>query len=353
MEMKRNKVLVTGGLGFIGSHTVVSLIEKGFEVVIIDNLSNAKLDVLDSIQEITGKRPTFYNFDLLNKTLIQKVFEEQIDISMVVHFAALKSVGESQEKPLLYFSNNITSLINILELMQDYNIKTIIFSSSATVYGEVKKLPITEDTAFGEALSAYASTKQICEEILQKVCKTNKINSIILRYFNPVGAHQSAKIGEFPNGVPNNLMPFITQTAIGKLETLSVFGDDFDTPDKFAVRDYIHVVDLAIAHVKACEYYLDGKMKQNVEIFNIGTGKGYSVMEVLTAFERVNDTKVPFKIVSRRQGDTAMNYADATKSKNELAWEATLNLDDMVKDAWRWEKALSQNLKSVSKVINR
>ena len=335
------KVLVTGGVGFIGSHTVVELIQHGFETVIVDDLSNSQIEMLDGIEKITGKRPVFYQLDLTNKEHVNTLFGEQPDIKAIIHFAASKAVGESVQKPLLYYRNNLDSLIYLLEAMKIYDIPHIVFSSSCTVYGQPDKLPVTEDTPFKPAESPYGNTKQICEEILRDTCKVEEgIHAIALRYFNPVGAHESSLIGELPRGVPNNLIPFITQTAAGIRKELQVFGDDYDTPDGSAVRDYIHVIDLAKAHVVAMNRMLDGEQKSRYEFFNLGTGKGLSVLEIVKAFERVNQLKLNYRIVGRRAGDVVKIYADTSYANNELGWKATLGLDEMMRSAWKWQQHL-------------
>ncbi|MEI6950320.1 UDP-glucose 4-epimerase GalE [Paraflavisolibacter sp. H34] len=338
--MAKNKVLVTGGLGFIGSHTVVELIAAGFEVVIADNLSNSEAFILDRIEQISGQRPAFYPSDLCSLEAVRQLYAEHPDIQVAIHFAAYKAVGESVKFPLKYFQNNLVSLLNLLEVMEEVGAPHLVFSSSATVYGQPDELPAREDTPFKKALSAYGSTKQMGEEILEKVAGAGKLKTIALRYFNPVGAHPSALIGELPRGVPNNLMPFLTQAVIGKRGELVVFGNDYNTPDGTAVRDYIHVVDLGKAHVKACEHLLEGRGKEAFEVFNIGTGRGNSVLEVIQAFEKINGVKVPYSIGPRREGDAEQNYADATKANTELGWNAELDLEDMVRDAWRWEQAI-------------
>lgn len=333
------KILVTGGTGYIGSHTVVELIKEGFEVVIIDDLSNSQEDVLDGIEKISGVRPAFYNFNLCDDTRLSQFFKEHSDLKAIIHFAASKAVGESVEKPLLYYRNNLFSLIHLLEGMKRWNTPHIVFSSSCTVYGQPEKLPVTEQTPFQPAESPYGNTKQISEEILRDTCKVNSdINAISLRYFNPVGAHESALIGELPRGVPNNLVPFITQTAAGIREQLLVFGNDYDTPDGSAVRDYIHVVDLAIAHVIALKRLLEGKQKLNYEYFNLGTGKGLTVLEVINIFEKVNSLKLNYKIVGRRPGDVEKIYADTTLANRELGWKATRTPENMMDSAWKWQK---------------
>lgn len=338
------KVLVTGGVGFIGSHTVVELIQHNFEVIIADDLSNSQIEVLDGIERITGVRPKLYQYDLSNKVQVEKLFTEEKDISSIIHFAASKAVGESVEKPLLYYRNNIGSLIYLLEAMTEHHIPNIVFSSSCTVYGQPDKLPVTEETPFKPAASPYGNTKQICEEILQDTCKANsQINAIALRYFNPVGAHESGVLGELPRGVPGNLIPFIVQTVSGIRKELNVFGDDYDTHDGTAVRDFIHVVDLAKAHVVALERMLGNKQKSNYEYFNLGTGKGLSVMEIIKAFERVNDVKVNYKIAKRRPGDIEKIYADTSFANHELGWQTKFDIDEMMRSAWKWQQYLLQH----------
>ena len=337
------KILVTGGLGFIGSHTVVELQQKGYEVVIIDNLSNSKPEVLDGIEQITGMRPEFVNLDLRDKNRLSVFFEKQPGIKGVIHFAAFKAVGESVEKPLLYYENNIGSLLNLLREMKRYNIHNFIFSSSCTVYGEPDELPITEQAPIKPALSPYGNTKQIGEEIIRDVCKVYpKIKAIALRYFNPIGAHPTAFIGELPLGVPQNLVPFITQTAAGIREQLSVFGNDYPTPDGTAIRDYIHVVDLAQSHVVALERLMKNENKSNFEIFNIGTGKGSSVLEIIKAFEKVNNLKLNYKFTDRREGDVVAVWADTTLAQRELGWKSKLSMEDALRDAWNWQQKLMQ-----------
>ncbi|AVR46304.1 UDP-glucose 4-epimerase GalE [Christiangramia fulva] len=341
--MYKNKVLVTGGLGFIGSHTVVALQQEGIEVVIIDNLSNSSIDVLGGIAQITGKTPEFENIDLREKEAVRKFFEKYPDIQDVIHFAASKAVGESVEKPLLYYENNISSLVYLLKELQKRKDSRIIFSSSCTVYGQADELPITEDAPVKKAESPYGNTKQIGEEIISDTCRINKqFKASSLRYFNPIGAHPSAQIGELPIGTPQNLVPFITQTAIGKRKELSVFGDDYPTPDGTAIRDYIHVMDLAEAHVKALKRLIDHKEKDNYEVFNLGTGKGNSVLEVIQTFEKATGVKLPYKITDRREGDITAAYADTTKANKELGWKASRSLEDALKSAWKWQKEVQK-----------
>ncbi|MBN2614616.1 MAG: UDP-glucose 4-epimerase GalE [Bacteroidales bacterium] len=333
------KILVTGGTGYIGSHTVVALQQKGYEVVIVDNLSNSQADIVDQIEKITGLRPELEVFDLANRELTADFFRRHSDVLGVIHFAAFKAVGESVEKPLYYYRNNLVSLMNILESMQENNIRNIVFSSSCTVYGQPDILPVSEKAPIKKAESPYGNTKQISEEILQDYIKVSGLHAIALRYFNPIGAHETALIGELPLGVPNNLVPFITQTAIGIRQELKVFGDDYPTPDGTPIRDYIHVMDLAQAHVVAVQRMIGQQMKQGFEVFNLGTGKGYSVLEVINAFEKVSGTKLNYKIVDRREGDVTQVWADPTFSHNELGWKAEKGLDEMVGSAWKWEQA--------------
>ncbi len=341
--MSSKRVLVTGGLGFIGSHTVVALQQEGYEVVIIDNLSNSSLDVLGGITQITGKTPEFENLDLRDKAAVKDFFETYPDIEDVIHFAASKAVGESVINPLLYYENNISTLVYLLHELNKKASSRFIFSSSCTVYGQADELPITENAPVKKAESPYGNTKQIGEEILQDTCKTNgEFKAIALRYFNPIGAHPTAEIGELPIGTPQNLIPFITQTAIGKRDELSVFGNDYPTEDGTAIRDYIHVMDLAEAHVKALERLISGKEKTNYEVFNLGTGRGNSVLEVIRSFEKVSEQKLPYKIVGRREGDITAAYADTTKANEELGWKANRSLDEALKSAWKWQKVVKQ-----------
>ncbi len=336
MKKVKSKILVTGGLGFIGSHTVVELQNEGFEVVIIDDLSNSKIEVLDGITSISGKKPEFVQFDLKDKKLVKQFFENH-KIEGVIHFAASKAVGESVEKPLLYYENNIATLVFILQEMVKNKVKNFIFSSSCTVYGQADELPITENAPIKPAESPYGNTKQIGEEILKDTAKVEDLNIIALRYFNPIGAHKSTKIGELPIGVPQNLIPFVTQTAAGIRKELSVFGDDYPTPDGTAIRDYIHVVDLAKAHVSALNRLLGNQNKTNFETFNVGTGKGSSVLEVINAFEKVSGKKLNYKIVGRREGDITSAYADTTLANRELGWRSKLSLEDALDAAWKWQ----------------
>lgn len=337
------KILVTGGLGYIGSHTVVELQAAGYEVIIVDNLSNTHIEVLDKITNISGVKPDFFEFDLADRTACFDFFKNEKDIDGIIHFAAYKAVGESVEKPLKYYHNNIGSLINIMENMELYNIKNLVFSSSCTVYGQPDKLPVDEQAPRKPALSPYGNTKQIAEDIIRDTVYSSKIKSIALRYFNPVGAHHTALIGELPLGVPNNLLPFITQTASGIREQLSVFGSDYNTPDGTPIRDYIHVVDLAKAHVISVERMIKGKSKLNFETFNIGTGNGYSVLEVIKSFEKMSDKKLNYKIVGRREGDVEQVWADTNFANEELGWKAEKSLDEMTLSAWNFQLQLNKN----------
>jgi UDP-glucose 4-epimerase len=333
------KILVTGGTGYIGSHTVVELQQQGFTTVIVDNLSNSQAGVIDSIEAITGIRPVFEQFDLVDRERTADFFSRHADLKGIIHFAAYKAVGESVEKPLMYYRNNLVSLMNILEGMMLNNIPNLVFSSSCTVYGQPDELPVSELAPIKKAESPYGNTKQISEEVISDTIRSSKLNAIALRYFNPIGAHDSALIGELPLGVPNNLVPFITQTAIGLRQQLSVFGDDYNTPDGTAIRDYIHVVDLAQAHVVAIKRMIGQQMKKPFEVFNLGTGNGYSVLEVIRSFERVSGEKLNYRIVGRRAGDVEQVWANPAFSNNELGWKALKSLDEMTASAWKWEKA--------------
>ena len=334
------KILVTGGLGFIGSHTVVELQNEGFEVIIIDNLSNSSIEVLNGIESITGKKPLFENIDLREKKAVQDFFKAHKTIAGIIHFAASKAVGESVENPLLYYENNINSIVYILQELTQLDNKNFIFSSSCTVYGQAQEMPITEQASVLPALSPYGNTKQIGEEIIQDVAKATELNAILLRYFNPIGAHPTAEIGELPLGVPQNLVPFITQTAIGLREKLSVFGNDYPTPDGTAIRDYIHVVDLAKAHVIALKRLLEKQNATKVETFNLGTGTGSSVLEVITAFEKVSKQKLNYQIVARREGDITEAYADTEKANTVLGWKTAATLEEAIDSAWKWEQKI-------------
>jgi len=336
-----SKILVTGGLGFIGSHTVVELQNAGFEVVIIDNLSNSSLNVLKGIVSITGKTPGFENFDLKDKLLVQNFLKKHKDINGVIHFAASKAVGESVENPLLYYENNINTLVYLLQEVNKQAQSHFIFSSSCTVYGQADTMPITESAPTKPAESPYGNTKKIGEDIIEDLSRTNaNFKAIALRYFNPIGAHESAKIGELPIGVPQNLIPYITQTGAGIREQLSVYGNDYPTADGTCIRDYIHVVDLAKAHVIALQRLLEQKNDSNFEIFNLGTGTGSSVLEVIESFERVSNKKLNYKIVERREGDVISAYANTTKANNILGWKAESSLDDAMLSAWKWQQTL-------------
>lgn len=341
----KQTILVTGGTGFIGSHTTVELQQAGYNVVIVDNLSNSKIEVLDGIEKITGVRPAFENVDLREKNAVEAVFEKYPQIEGIIHFAASKAVGESVEKPLLYYRNNIVSLINLLELMPKYNVKGIIFSSSCTVYGQPSEdnLPVTEEAPIQKALSPYGNTKQINEEIICDYIHSGApIKSIILRYFNPIGAHPSAYIGELPNGVPMNLIPFVTQTAIGVRKELKIFGNDYNTPDGTCIRDYIYVVDLAKAHVAAMARVLE-QDKDAVEVFNVGTGKGVSTLEVVEGFEKATGVKVNWSYAPRREGDIEKVWGNVDKANNVLGWKAETPLEDVLASAWRWQKKLRED----------
>jgi UDP-glucose 4-epimerase len=330
------KILVTGGLGFIGSHTVVELQQAGYEVVIIDNLYNSKIEVLDRIISITGIKPSYFNIDLRNKIAVKDFFNTN-KVDGIIHFAASKAVGESVKNPLLYYENNISTLVYLLQEMKEHQFSNFIFSSSCTVYGQADELPITENAPVKPAESPYGNTKQIGEEIIKESCKANGLKAIALRYFNPIGAHETAIIGELPLGVPQNLIPFVTQTAAGIRKELSVFGDDYPTKDGTAVRDYIHVVDLAKAHIAALERLLNNGNKKDFEVFNVGTGTGSSVLEVIKAFEKVSNTTLNYKIVARREGDITSAYADTTLAKVELGWETEKTLEQALLAAWKWQ----------------
>jgi UDP-glucose 4-epimerase len=328
-------ILVTGGAGFIGSHTCVQLLEGGYDVVVLDNLSNSSEVSLERVEELTGKKVTFYKGDILDRKRLCEIFETET-ITSCIHFAGLKAVGESVQKPWEYYHNNITGTLTLIDEMRNHGVKNIIFSSSATVYGNPEFVPITEECPKGTCTNPYGWTKSMLEQILTDVQKADtEWNVILLRYFNPIGAHKSGRMGENPNGIPNNLMPYITQVAVGKLDQLGVFGDDYDTPDGTGVRDYIHVMDLADGHVKALK-----KLDENcgLEIYNLGTGCGYSVLDIVKNFEKANDIKIPYVIKPRRAGDIATCYADASKAKRELGWEAKYGILEMCEDAWRWQK---------------
>ena len=341
----KQTILVTGGTGFIGSHTSVELIQAGYDVVIVDNLSNSKVEVLDGIEQITGVRPAFEQVDLRDAEATENVFKKYPSISGIIHFAASKAVGESVEKPLLYYRNNIVSLINLLECMPKYDVKGIIFSSSCTVYGQPTKenLPVTEEAPIQKALSPYGNTKQINEEIIHDYIHSGaNVKAVILRYFNPIGAHPSALIGELPNGVPMNLIPFVTQTAIGVRKELKIFGNDYDTPDGTCIRDYIYVVDLAKAHVKAMQRVLD-EDTEAVEVFNIGTGNGVSTLEVVEGFEKATGVKVNWTYAPRREGDIEKVWGNVDKANKVLGWKADTPLEDVLRSAWKWQLKLRED----------
>ncbi|MCM1035495.1 MAG: UDP-glucose 4-epimerase GalE [Paludibacter sp.] len=337
------RILVTGGTGYIGSHTVVELINSGFSVVIVDNLSNSTVNVLDGIQQITGIRPDFENIDCMDYTNMDRIFEKYTDIEAVIHFAASKAVGESVEKPLLYYRNNICSLLVLLELMKSHQVSNIVFSSSCTVYGQPDVLPVDESAPIKPALSPYGNTKQINEEIIRDVAYADAdLHAILLRYFNPIGAHPSALIGELPNGVPQNLLPYVTQTAAGLRPQLKVFGNDYNTPDGSCIRDYIYVVDLAKAHVMAVKRMLDRKANNNVEIFNLGTGRGLSVLDIIETFKKVTGVDVPYQIVARREGDIEQVWANPRKANEVLGWKAESTVEETLLSAWKWQQHLGQ-----------
>lgn len=337
------RILVTGGTGYIGSHTVVELMQQGYDVTIVDNLSNSSVDVLDGISAIVGRRPEFANIDCNDYVNLEAVFKQYPDIVGVIHFAASKAVGESVEKPLMYYRNNLGSLITLLEVMRRYHVYNIVFSSSCTVYGQPDKdhLPVDETAPIQKALSPYGNTKQINEDIIcDEAHADSSLHATILRYFNPIGAHPSALIGELPNGVPNNLLPFVTQTAAGLRAELKVFGDDYNTPDGSCIRDYIYVVDLAKAHVKAVERMLAGAPTEQVEVFNLGTGRGLSVLEIVRDFMEATGVNVPYQIVGRREGDIEKVWANPTKANEVLGWKADTPVKDVLVSAWNWEKHL-------------
>ena len=337
------KILVTGGTGYIGSHTVVELQNAGFEVVVVDNLSNSNIEVLSGIEKITGIRPAFENIDCTDYVNMDRMLEKHSGIDAVIHFAASKAVGESVQKPLLYYRNNVGSLLNLMQLMPIHNIHNIVFSSSCTVYGQPDVLPVTESAPIKPALSPYGNTKQICEEIIRDTAYSSSFyQATILRYFNPIGAHPSAEIGELPTGVPNNLVPFITQTAAGIRKQLQVFGNDYNTPDGTCIRDYINVVDLAKAHVIAVKRMLEHKSKYNIETFNLGTGRGLSVLELVNTFQKVNGVKVPYRIVDRREGDIEKVWADPAFANKELGWTAQETVEETLRTAWKWELRLAK-----------
>jgi len=339
----KTKILVTGGLGYIGSHTVVALLRANYEPIIVDNLDNSRLGILDQIEKITGTRPVFYNIDLCDEAKTAALIDSEKDLEGVIHFAAHKAVGESVSEPLKYYRNNFNSLISILKAFEGRKLN-LVFSSSCTVYGQPDVLPVSEAAPVKTAESPYGNTKQIAEEILQDVAKADKTKQIIsLRYFNPVGAHETALIGELPAGVPQNLVPFVTQSAIGKRGPITVFGADYDTPDGSCIRDYIHVVDLADAHIAALKLQEGGKLTGNYDVFNIGTGKGYTVLELINAFEQTTGVKLDYKIGERRAGDIIKVWGDVTKSREQLGWEAKFGIKEMMRSAWAWEQYLQNN----------
>ena len=339
----KGKILVTGGTGYIGSHTTVELQSAGYEVVIIDNLSNSNIDVLDGIEKISGKRPHFIKGDCNDMNCLKTLLETHKDIKGIINFAASKAVGESVENPLMYYRNNLNTLYNLLELMPIYRVKCIVFSSSCTVYGEPDENPVTENSPIKKATSPYGNTKQIAEEVIADyIASGAPIKSTLLRYFNPVGAHPSAEIGELPNGVPNNLVPFLTQAAIGVRKELSVFGDDYDTPDGSCIRDFINVFDLAKAHVCALDRMLENPECESLEIYNLGTGKGVSVLELINAFEKVNGVKVPYRIVGRRAGDIVKVWGDPSRANNILGWKADITVEETMRTAWNWQLKLRE-----------
>lgn len=341
-----NKILVTGGCGYIGAHTIVDLIENGFEVISADNNSRSNENILDAIEKITGKKVKNYKVDLCIYDDVVAIFQENRDIAGIIHFAAYKSVGESVKKPLLYFENNLNSLINILKCAQEFKVNNFVFSSSCTVYGNPDKIPVTEETPMKPAESAYGATKQMGEQIIREVINSSSIKAILLRYFNPVGAHPSALIGELPLGKPENLVPAITQTAIGKLPMMQVWGNDYDTRDGSCLRDYIHVCDIAHAHILALNYLLQNKNQTNCDVFNLGTGNGYTVLEIINEFEKTSGTKLNYKIGPRRPGDVIAIYANNDKAKNLLGWNPKFNLQQMMATAWQWELKLKEDNKT-------
>ena len=340
----KGKILVTGGTGYIGSHTVVELMQAGYNVIVVDNLSNSKIEVLDGIKKITGAAPEFFQIDLSDEEATSSFFKSNKDIEAVIHFAAFKAVGESVQKPLEYYRNNLGSLINLLGSMNSIGLQNLVFSSSCTVYGQPDELPVTEKAPVKKPESPYGNTKRICEEIIEDTVKTGSVKAISLRYFNPIGAHASANIGELPIGTPNNLIPFVTQTAIGKRELLTVYGNDYPTKDGTCIRDYIHVVDLAKAHVIAVERLLKEKNKHPYEVFNLGTGNGFSVLEVINTFEKTTGVPLNYHIGARRPGDVTAVYADTSFANRELGWKAQETLESMVLSAWEWEKRLGQSI---------
>ena len=334
------KILVTGGTGYIGSHTCVVLLENGYDVLMVDNLSNSNVEVVDKIAQITGKTPYFTKLDLCDEKSLTEYFTDNPGIDGVIHFAAYKAVGESSEFPLKYYHNNLLGMINLLKAMDQAGCDKMVFSSSCTVYGQPDVLPVTEDAPLKKAFSPYGNTKKICEDILQDQVGSTALKGIALRYFNPIGAHESALIGELPLGIPNNLVPYLTQTAIGKRESLKVFGNDYNTHDGTGIRDYIHVMDLSKAHLDAINRLIQKNNKEDYEVFNLGTGTGYSVLDIILTFEKVNGVKVNYEFVDRRPGDIEKVWADPSRANRELGWKAESGLEDMLRSAWKWEKTL-------------
>lgn len=346
---KRKRIIVTGGTGYIGSHTVVELQQRGYEAIIIDNLSNSDISVVDGIEKITGTRPRFEQFDLCNREKLHTLMESLEGTDAIIHFAAYKAVGESVREPLRYYHNNLTSLFNLLEVMESYRVPSLVFSSSCTVYGQPEKLPVTEEDPVQPATSPYGNTKQIGEEIIRDVMYAqSNLQAVSLRYFNPIGAHPSAIIGELPAGVPENLVPFITQTAIGIREQLKVFGTDYNTPDGSCIRDYLHVTDLAKAHIAALERMLNGKNKTNYEVFNLGTGEGVSVLEAIKTFEEATGQKLNYTITGRREGDIEKIWANPSLANRELGWKTEITLAESLRSAWNWEKRYRETEKGNS-----
>ena len=340
----KKKILVTGGTGYIGSHTSVELINEGYEVVIIDNLHNSDADVADRIAKITGVKPGLEIFDLCDKERLTDFFETNPGIAAIIHFAAYKAVGESVRKPLEYYHNNLVSLLNLLDLMGRYSVTNMVFSSSCTVYGQPEKLPVAEDSPLQPAASPYGNTKKIGEEIIRDATLTgNNIRAISLRYFNPIGAHPTSLIGEIPKGIPENLVPYMTQTGIGLRDELKVFGNDYNTPDGSCIRDYLHVCDLANAHLVAVKRLIENSNKKNFEVFNLGTGKGVSVFEAIDSFERISGQKLNYRIMGRREGDIEKIWADPSFANSELGWKTRYSLDDAMRSAWEWEKKIRKN----------
>ncbi len=340
--MNKGKILVTGGTGYIGSHTVVELIEQGYEPVIIDNLSNSSIEVVDRIAAITGKKPAFEQVEMCNYAEVNRFLSANKDIKAVIHFAAVLFVDDSVKRPLFYYENNLLSTINLLKGMTENGIPALVFSSSCTVYGNPDTLPVTENAPIKPAMSPYGNTKKMCEEIIQDTIKASTLKGIALRYFNPIGAHKSALIGEFQHGVPTHLIPYITETAIGKRSVLNIFGDDYATRDGSCVRDYIHVVDLAKAHIKAVERLLTSTNEKNYDVFNLGSGNGQTVFEIITAFEKATALKINYKVAPRRPGDVEAVYADTTKANTELGWKTEISLEEMLRSAWVWEQRLNE-----------